>query len=155
MGEHHEHDTSDNVTLTDKDGKTYKYCRVCGKKQRRIGYGLGGLFQGAAGFGIGEIGILSMIFTKIPIRVAIGTSHMIVASTAIVASLTHVLQSAASNISTPWNILIMTVPAVIIGGQVAPYISSRLKTSVLEYVVAILFIILSLALAWISVSKLI
>ena len=80
---------------------------------------------------------------------------MIVASTAIIASITHVLQSAASNISTPWNILIMTIPAVIIGGQVAPYISSRLKTSILEYFVAILFIVLSLALFWISLSTII
>ena len=155
MGEHHVHERSHNVTLTDKDGRTYEYCRVCGEKQRRISYGLGGLFQGAAGFRIGELGILSMVFTKIPIRVATGTSHMIVASTAIIASITHVLQSAASNISTPWNILIMTIPAVIIGGQVAPYISSRLKTSILEYFVAILFIVLSLALFWISLSTII
>ena len=116
------------------------------------GYGVGAIFQGAAGFGIGEIGILSMVFTKIPIRVAVGTSHMIVASTAIIASITHVLRSTVSDISTPWNILIMTVPAVLIGRQVVPYVSSRLKTSILENSIAILFIILSLALFWISLS---
>lgn len=153
VGEHHPHEAADNVTLIDKDGKTYKYCRRCGEKRRLAGYGVGAIFQGAAGFGIGEIGILSMVFTKIPIRVAIGTSHMIVASTAIIASITHLLQSTASDISTPWNILIMTVPAVIIGGQVAPYVSSRLKTSILENSITVLFIILSLALFWISLSE--
>ncbi len=155
IGEHHTHPAADNVTLTDRDGKTYKYCRVCGRKGRMAGYSLGAVFQGAAGFGIGEIGILSMIFTKIPIRVAIGTSHMVVAVTAIVASVTHILQSAASDVGTPWNILIMTVPAVIIGGQMAPYVSSRLKTSLLENFVAGLFIALSLAMLWISLSEII
>ena len=37
-------------------------------------------------------------------------------------------------------------------GQVAPYVSSQLKTSILENFVAILFVVLSLALFWISLS---
>jgi len=155
IGEHHDHPEADNVTLTDKNGKIYKYCRTCGRKARTVVYSIGAIFQGAAGFGIGEIGILSMVFTKIPIRVAIGTSHMVVAVTAIVASLAHILQSAAGDTGTPWNILIMTVPAVIIGGQMAPYVSSRLKTSLLENFVAVLFIVLSVAMFWISLSRII
>jgi hypothetical protein len=112
IGEHEE--GHDNATLTDRDGKTYKYCRT-GYRKRFFGYGFGGVFQGLAGFGIGELGIVSMVITKIPVRVAIGTSHLIVALTAIVASLTHISQSLARNIETPWNIVFMTVPAVIIG----------------------------------------
>lgn len=155
IGQHHSHLSADNVTLTDKDGKTYKYCRICVRKRRMSSYSVGAIFQGAAGFGIGEIGILSMVLTKIPIRVAIGTSHMIVAATAIIASITHILQSAVSDVSTPWNILVMTVPAVIIGGQVAPYISSHLKTSFLENFVTFLFVVLSLSMLWISLSEMI
>jgi len=107
-----------------------------------------------AGFGIGELGIVSMLMTDIPIRVAIGTSHIIVASTATIASITHLSQSAAHNISTPWNILFMTVPAVILGGQTAPYVAAKLRTSILEYAVSALFIIISLALIYMGLAAL-
>ena len=151
IGKHHKHKLSDNAVLTDKEGKTYKYCRYCGMKKRFIGYSLGGLFQGSSGFGIGELGILSMVLTNIPIRVAIGTSHLIVAFTAIIASIIHVVFSTNLNIAIPWHILIITVPSVILGGQIAPYVSSRIKTNVLEYFVIILFSIISLTLFWISI----
>lgn len=137
----------DNATLVDMDGKTYYYCRR-GYGKRFLGYGAGGLFQGLAGFGIGELGIISMVLTNIPIRVAIGTSHLIVALTAVIASSTHVLQSLTRNIETPWNIVFVTVPAVITGGQVAPYVSAKLRTSVLENFVAVLFSVLVIALIY-------
>jgi uncharacterized membrane protein YfcA len=150
IGEHHEHH-DDNVTLVDKDGKEYRYCR-CGYRKRFLGYGFGGIFQGMAGFGIGELGIVSMLITKIPIRVAIGTSHIIVAMTAILASLTHISQSLVRHIETPWNILFMTVPAVIMGGQVAPYVAAKLKTSTLEHFVVGLFTVLALALIFLGIK---
>lgn len=150
IGKHHKHRLSDNVTLTDKIGKTYRYCRFCGMKRRILGYSLGGLFQGSSGFGIGELGILSMTLTDIPIRVAIGTSHLIVAFTAIVASAAHLIQSTNSNVTIPWNIVILTVPAVIMGGQIAPYVSSQIKSNILEKFIIILFSVISLTLLWIS-----
>jgi uncharacterized membrane protein YfcA len=151
IGSHHTHHKHDNVTLVDRDGKEYLYCR-CGYRQRFLGYGFGGIFQGMAGFGIGELGIVSMLITKIPIRVAIGTSHIIVASTAILASLTHISQSQVHGIETPWNILFMTVPAVITGGQVAPYVAAKVKTDTLEHFVAGLFTLLALALVWLGIK---
>lgn len=152
IGEHHE-EHNQNVTLVDRDNKEYRYCR-CGYKSRFLGYGLGGVFQGMAGFGIGELGIISMLETNIPIRVAIGTSHIIVAFTAILASSTHLFESQIHRVETPWNILFMTVPAVIIGGQLAPYLAAKLKTSIMELFVSGLFIILSLALMWIGYNSL-
>lgn len=152
IGSHHP-DHSTNITLVDREGKEYRYCR-CGYRKRFLGYGFGGLFQGMAGFGIGELGIVSMLMTDIPIRVAIGTSHIIVASTATIASLTHLSQSAAHNISTPWNILFMTVPAVILGGQTAPYVAAKLRTSILEYAVSALFILIAAALIYMGVTAL-
>lgn len=148
IDEHHpQHMT--NVEFTDRGGNTYYYCR-CGYRTRFIGYGTGGLFQGVAGFGIGELGIVTMLITEIPIRVAIGTSHMVVALTAIVASSVHLAGSNVEGTVTPWNIIVMTVPAVIIGGQVAPYIAAQLKVSILEYFVAALFVVMSVALIFSS-----
>jgi uncharacterized membrane protein YfcA len=144
IGRHH-NEHPDNVTMLDKMGKEYKYCR-CGYRKRFLGFGFGGVFQGMAGFGIGELGIVSMVMTEIPIRVAIGTSQIIVALTAVIASITHLSQAMTHNVETPWNILFMTVPAVISGGQIAPHIAARLKTSFLENFVAGLFTFLALAL---------
>ena len=63
---------------------------------RRFGnYSIGGTFQGLAGFGVGELGIISMLGSKIPVRVAIGTNHIVVASTAILASVVHVFEREA------------------------------------------------------------
>ena len=142
------------VTITSKDKKRYTYCRTkSGAKKRFIGYGLGGVFQGAAGFGIGELGIISMILTKIPTRIAIGTSHFIVATTAIVASIIHfILASSLSGGSFPWNIPFMTVPAVILGGQLAPYVAAKLSSKYLERFVSILFIIIAFALFSITLN---
>lgn len=153
VGKHRKkHD--DNTTLVTRDGKKYKYCRNCGQKKRVLGYGVGGIFQGMAGFGIGELGIVSMVLSKIPLRIAIGTNHIIVALTATIASLTHVALSFSNEITTPWNIVFMTVPAVIIGGQIAPYVAAKLKTSILEYFVSGLFILLVISLLFLGVNSL-
>ncbi|HUU75066.1 MAG TPA: hypothetical protein VMW63_03140 [Methanoregulaceae archaeon] len=44
----------------------------------------------------------------------------------------------------------MTVPAVIIGGQLAPVVAARLDTRLLERLLMALFVILAIALAYIG-----
>jgi len=140
-------ETGEQVSVV-SNGQEYKYYRTkSGAKKRFLGYGIGGMFQGASGFGIGELGIISMILTNIPIRIAIGTSHFIVAGTAIIASIVHlVLSSSFSTEAFMWNIPAMTVPAVILGGQFAPYVAARLSTKYLERFVSLLFVIIAGAL---------
>jgi len=79
--------TAENGTVTraDRDGNGYEYSRS-GYLERFANYSVGGIFQGLAGFGIGELGIISMLRTNVPVRIAIGTNHIVVASTAIPAS---------------------------------------------------------------------
>ncbi len=146
----HQHKaTPENVTLTDRNGKVYNYCR-CAYRIRLFGYSLGGIFQGMSGFGIGEMGVVSMIVSGIPAKVGVGTNHIIVAGTAIVASTAHLIGSSAGGSATPWNIIAMTVPAVIIGGQLAPYVAAKMNTAVLEKVLSVLFIVLAIALLYIG-----
>ncbi|SNZ12486.1 Sulfite exporter TauE/SafE [Natronoarchaeum philippinense] len=139
------------VTRVDKDGNEYRYDRS-GYLRRFGTYGFGGIFQGVAGFGIGEIGIVSMLTSSIPVRVAIGTNHIVVATTAIIASLTHVFggglvgHGTMNLASTPWNMVVFTVPATVIGGQIAPYVAAALDTSTLKLFVASLFALISTAL---------
>jgi len=140
-----------------KDGKEYCYYYTqLEQLKRSIGYGLGGGFQGAAGFGIGEMGIIATMLSHIPTRIAIGTSHLIVATTAILAALVHFfLASGAGGASAsfPWNIPAMTVPAVIIGGQLAPHVAAKLPTKYLEKFVSGLFIVIAGALIILALEK--
>ncbi|MFC7044109.1 TSUP family transporter [Halobacteriaceae archaeon GCM10025711] len=139
------------VTRVDRDGNDYTYDRS-GYLRRFGNYSVGGTFQGLAGFGIGELGIISMLGSSIPVRVAIGTNHIVVASTAIIASLVHVFGGglvgghAMSLASTPWNIVVWTVPATVTGGQIAPYVSAAMETSTIKKFVGGLFAVIATAL---------
>lgn len=129
------------------DHRVYRYCLTKkGYEKRALGFSIGGLFQGAAGFGIGEMGIIGMLITKIPVRVAIGTSHLIIAVTAILAASIHIFQAASHATVIPWNIPFVAVPAVIIGGQLSPYVAAKLPTKQLERFISALFFVIATAL---------
>ena len=147
-------ETGDNGTVTrvDRDGNDYGYTRG-GYLERFANYSIGGVFQGLAGFGVGELGIISMLRTEVPVRVAIGTNHIVVATTAVLASLVHVfgggLVPGAHSIdlaSTPWNMVVWTVPATVTGGQIAPYVSTALDTGTIKKFVGGLFAVIAVAL---------
>jgi uncharacterized membrane protein YfcA len=140
------------VTRVDRDGNDYSYSRG-GYLERFGNYSVGGVFQGLAGFGVGELGIISMLRTNVPVRVAIGTNHIVVALTAVLASLVHVfggtLVPGAHNLnlaSTPWNMVVWTVPATVTGGQIAPYVSAAVDTERLKGAVGVLFAVIAVAL---------
>jgi len=139
------------VTRVDRDGETYEYDRS-GYLRRFANYSVGGTFQGLAGFGIGELGIISMLSSKVPVRIAIGTNHIVVASTAIIASLVHVFGGglvgghAMDLTATPWNMVVWTVPATVTGGQIAPYVSAALDTETIKKGVGGLFAVIATAL---------
>jgi uncharacterized membrane protein YfcA len=144
-------DEEGTVTRVDRDGDTYSYT-WSGYLERFANYSVGGMFQGLAGFGIGELGIISMLRTDVPVRVAIGTNHIVVALTAILASVVHVFGGglvgghSLNLASTPWNMVVFTVPATVTGGQIAPYVSNALDTSTIKTGVGVLFGVISVAL---------
>ncbi|MFB6250500.1 MAG: sulfite exporter TauE/SafE family protein [Halobellus sp.] len=150
-------DEDGNVTRVDREGDDYRYTRG-GYLRRFANYSIGGTFQGLAGFGIGELGIISMLGTTVPVRIAIGTNHIVVALTAVLASLVHVFGGGLvgghtlSLASTPWNMVIFTVPATVTGGQIAPYVSNALSTSTIKTFVGGLFAIISAALFLMAVG---
>lgn len=131
--------------IVSSDGKTYRYAYTRGGFIRRLlGYAVGGVFQGATGFGIGEMGIVALLASRMPVRVAIGTNHLIVASTAVVASVAHfslAAHGASSGAPFPWQIPLMTIPAVALAGQLAPHLAAKLPTRALERFVSALFIL--------------
>jgi uncharacterized membrane protein YfcA len=151
------------VTRVDRDGDTYEYS-WSGYVERFANYSVGGAFQGLAGFGSGELGIISQLRTGVPTRVAIGTNHIVVATTAVLASVVHVFGGSILGAvgvdgvhklrlaSTPWNMVVFTVPATVTGGQIAPYVSNALDTGTIQKGVAGLFGLISLALFGMAVG---
>ncbi|WP_324663577.1 sulfite exporter TauE/SafE family protein [Haloarcula sediminis] len=140
------------VTRVDRDGDDYTYSRG-GWLERFGNYSIGGVFQGLAGFGVGELGIISMLRTNVPVRVAIGTNHIVVALTAVLASLVHVFGGglvpgghSLDLASTPWNMVVWTVPATVTGGQIAPYVSAAIDTELIKKGVGVLFGVIAVAL---------
>ncbi|WP_135365351.1 sulfite exporter TauE/SafE family protein [Halosimplex halophilum] len=153
------------VTRVDREGDDYSYTRG-GYLERFANYSIGGTFQGLAGFGAGELGIISMLRTNVPVRVAIGSNHIVVASTAILASVVHVFGGTVldalgihvpgvhslSLATTPWNMVVFTAPAAATGGQIAPYVSNALETDTIKTFVGGLFAVIAVALFGMAVG---
>ena len=144
------------IERTGKDGIVYRYIYTpFGTLKRSIGYAVGGVFQGATGFGIGEVGIISMLLSHIPVRIAIGTSHLIVALTAITATAVHFLfatETLHTGTAFPWVLPLLTVPAVFLAGQAAPHIAAKIPARYLERFVSALFIAIAGALVTLALN---
>jgi len=149
--------TEGTVTRVDRSGNDYRYSHG-GYVERFANYSVGGTFQGLAGFGIGELGIISMLRTEVPVRVAIGTNHVVVATTAVLASVVHVFGGglvgghAMDLATTPWEMVVWTVPATTLGGQIAPYVSAALDTDTIKAGVGALFAVIATALFLMAVG---
>lgn len=129
-------------SLTDAQGRTYRYrYRHDG---RRIGVvSAGGLLEGLVGFGVGVLGVAHLLVRRTPVRVAVGTSSLIVMATALAAVTPHVAEVTRNIGFAPWNILIMTIPAVLIGGQTAAVLAGRIDPDRLRKVFIGLMFVLS------------
>lgn len=118
--------------LIDRFGKVYSYCR-CGYIVRVLAHSFGAVLQGITGSGLGYLGMIGMITSGIPLKIGIGSNHIVVAVSAIIASITYFLRSSSSDILViPWNVIAITVPAVIIGAQLSPYAADQINIKILE-----------------------
>lgn len=132
--------------LVDKLGRRYAY-HYRNDLRRIFAAGVGGLFEGLVGFGIGATGITDLVLRGIPVRVAIGTSHMVIMIVAFAAVAPHIYKALAGG-SIPWQIIAMTIPAVLIGGQIAPKVTGLLPQPVLKRALATILLIFCLITAY-------
>jgi len=100
----------------DRQGRVYRY-RVLNDAWRGAAVAIGGIFHGLVGFSAGEVSTVEQVFREMPVRVASGNSHLIIASASIAAAFTHLGVSAVQGTKVPWNILAITIPTVLVGGQ--------------------------------------
>jgi len=140
------------LTRTDKLGREYNYYYYHGFFGVSWSI-LGGLLVGLTGIGIGELASTSLIVrNKIPTRVAIGTGILIVFATVLPATIVHAYVFSTGQISVHWNILFMTVPAVLIGGQISPVINSRVDGEKVKFFLSFVFLFVGFILIYRGIS---
>ena len=144
-------------SITGRDGKTYQY------RKPRLGAlgagatGVGGFLTGLLGVGIGEVIVSQLVKrNRVPVAVAAATSVFTVIVTIASASFTQVtaLIAAGGANAIPWNLVVYTVPAVIIGGQIGPRLQGTIPQRSMEKAIAILFGIIGVAMAFIVLRQL-
>jgi uncharacterized membrane protein YfcA len=132
--------------LTTSEGEEIRY-KVCNRTEGRLIAGVGGLFMGMVSTGLGEMnGYFLLQRCRVPSKVSVATSVLVVAATALIASAGHVFQfvrAGGDALSTVLSIVVFTVPGVIIGGQLGSRIASHIPQRALELGLAVLFILVA------------
>ena len=142
-------------SITGRDGTTYSY-----KKPQQgagaIATGVGGFLTGLLGVGIGEV-VMPQLAKRdgVPIPVAAATSVFVVIVVVAAASFTQIFSLVAQGglKAVPWNVVIYTVPAVIIGGQIGPRLQGKVSQHMMERSIGYLFLIIGVAMSYIAVRN--
>lgn len=144
-------------SVTGRDGRTYEY------RKPRLGAlgagmtGLGGFLTGLLSVGIGEVIMPQLVKrNRVPVAVAAATSVFTVIITIASASFAQVtaLMAGGGVNAIPWNLVVYTVPAVIIGGQIGPRLQGTISQRTMEKIIAILFGVIGVAMAFIVLRQL-
>ncbi len=134
------------TTLTTAGGEEIRYT-VCNRNEGRLISGVGGLFVGMISTGLGELNTYFLLQRcRVPSRVSVATSVFVVAITALVAAGGHLVQFfqlGGNTLNTVLNLVIFTVPGVIIGGQLGSLVSSRIPQKVMERSLGVLFVLVA------------
>jgi len=130
--------------LTTAQGEEICYT-VCNTTEGRLLSGIGGLFVGMVSSGLGELnGYFLLQRCRVPSSVSVATSVFVVAITALIASVGHIFQigqDGLHGLTTMGNLLLFTVPGVVIGTQLGPLLAERVPDRVMEIGLGCLFTI--------------
>lgn len=132
--------------LTTSEGEEICYT-VCNRTEGRLIAGIGGTFIGMVSTGLGKLnGYFLLQRCRVPSKVAVATSVFVVAVTALVASTGHAVQffrGDTSELGTIVNLLIFTIPGVVIGAQLGSLVARYIPQQVLMIAMGILFILVA------------
>jgi uncharacterized protein len=130
--------------LTDNQGNVYHYT-VCNKDMGRTFAAIGGAFFGMISVGLAELQEYHLVARcKVPTAVAVATSVFVVVITALVASIGHFYEFATEGsevMSQVLNIIIFTIPGVMIGGQIGPKLQKSIPEDKMKISISFLFIL--------------
>lgn len=142
-------------SITARSGQTYNYPVPRVGPLGSLITSIGAFLTGLLGVGIGEVIVPQLVKrNRVPVAVAAATSVFTVIVTIASASFTQVtaLISAGGINAIPWNVVCYTIPAVIIGGQMGPWLQGRIAQRTMEKAIAMLFGIIGVAMMWIVIS---
>ncbi|MCW6035714.1 sulfite exporter TauE/SafE family protein [Spirulina subsalsa FACHB-351] len=136
-------------TLTSRRGDVFHYS-ITRPREGRILASIGALCLGMVSTGLGQLnGFFLLQRSRVPSPVAIGTSVFIVAITALIASVGHMVQFAQQEnppFGTILSLISFTVPGVLLGAQLGSRLAIRLPQHILERSMGLLFIVVGLLL---------
>ena len=143
--------------LEARDGTRYRYAAPR-QGLGAVATGIGALLTGMVSVGIGEV-IMGQLVKRhrVPVPVAAATSVLIVIATVTAASLAQVTALIAEGgvEAVPWNLVMYTIPGVIIGGQIGPRAQGKVSETFMVRAIAFLFALIGVAMGWIVIADLI
>ncbi|MFD2917248.1 sulfite exporter TauE/SafE family protein [Psychroserpens luteus] len=130
-------------SLTDAEGNVYNYT-VCNKNMGRMFAAVGGAFLGMISVGLAELQDYHLVAKcRVPAKVAVATSIFVVVVTVLVASVGHIYEFATEGgdvMNQVVNLIIFTIPGVIIGGQIGPRLQKIIPADKMKVAISIMFI---------------
>ena len=109
--------------------------------------GIGGLFLGMISAGLGELNAFYLMKRRgMPSDVAIATSVLVITGTVVAAASGHLIgfvRMGPEMLAAVGNLVMFTIPGVIIGAQVGCVIGSRAPRELIMRVLGVLFVILA------------
>ena len=131
--------------LTDATGKIYRYT-VCNRNMGRSFAAVGGALLGMISVGLAELQEYHLVARcKVPTPVAVATSIFVVVVTVFVASAGHFYEFATEGgdiINQVLNIIMFTIPGVIIGGQIGPKLQTVVPEDKMKAAISIAFMLI-------------
>ena len=139
-----------------KDGTKYEFLIPVQGKKGGAATGLGAFLTGLLGVGIGEVVMPQLVKrNNVPIPVAAATSVFIVIVVVASASFTQISSLIAEGgmAAVPWNVVVYTIPAVIIGGQIGPRLQGKVSQRTMEKAIGYLFLVVGISMGWIAIRN--
>lgn len=121
--------------LTTAEGERICYT-VCNRTEGRLIAGLGGLFKGMIATGLGELDDhLLLERCHVPSKISVATGAFVILFTTMSAAVGHLVRVALAggpDLKTMLSLVIFTIPGVILGGQLGPWVVGRFPQHALE-----------------------
>lgn len=137
-----------NSCLVDREGNVYYYT-IKNRWLGRLFASIGGFFIGLISVGLAEVLEYRLVAQcRVPTRVAVASSIFVVVVTILLASITHAVNFAqhadAATMHKVGSIVLFTVPGVIIGGQIGPWVQKRVNQDYMKIFIAGVFVIVGI-----------
>jgi uncharacterized membrane protein YfcA len=99
--------------------------------------------------GLGEImTTLLAVRHRFPLHLGTATSVFVVALTVLAAALTHSYFLFQNDLGLPWNLVLVMVLAVLVGGQIAPRLATKLSEVFLKRALVTMFVFVGFIMIW-------